>query len=233
MVGHIPRAIGVEKAYKNGFYSVEHFTGHDESFFDGNEDYKISLAKKNTIHQIPTMVPLSYFGRKGDKNYEAFASHPNWDYVSVQTKEVIMQALHDEAGRMIEQYGLTPSDIFDIYPFLLKKYHKAGVNRCTGTDVPFAFAGLGVHEEMQMFVTHGDFTPFEALKTATVNASILLDKTKTTGTIEEGKDADLVLLDKNPLENIQNTLSISGVMLRGKWFSRSDLDMLLDGVRKK
>jgi imidazolonepropionase-like amidohydrolase len=47
------------------------------------------------------------------------------------------------------------------------------------------------------------------------------------GTISEGKNANLVLLNKNPLENIANTKTIDGVMLKGKWFDRDQLDAML------
>ena len=51
-------------------------------------------------------------------------------------------------------------------------------------------------------------------------------------TTKAGKRADLVLLDKNPLEDITNTRLISGVMVRGRWYSRADLDTMLEEVAK-
>ena len=50
------------------------------------------------------------------------------------------------------------------------------------------------------------------------------------GTIEEGKDANLVLLEKNPLLDIKNTSTIAGVMVKGQWLNSNDLQQLLDDV---
>jgi len=50
--------------------------------------------------------------------------------------------------------------------------------------------------------------------------------------IEKGKRADLVLLEENPLDNITNTRKIAGTMVRGRWYSRSDLDIMLEKVAK-
>jgi imidazolonepropionase-like amidohydrolase len=50
------------------------------------------------------------------------------------------------------------------------------------------------------------------------------------GTISEGKNADLVLLNKNPLTDIKNTKTIEGVFLKGKWYDRSKIDLMLKQV---
>ena len=58
-------------------------------------------------------------------------------------------------------------------------------------------------------------------------------KEKETGTIEKGKRADLVLLEANPLEDISNTEKRAGVMLKGKYFTQSELDKWLDEIAPK
>jgi len=74
-------------------------------------------------------------------------------------------------------------------------------------------------------------TPFEALRTGTAAAGQFLDTN--TGTVAIGRDADLVLLDANPLEDIGNTRRIHGVMLRGIWYSASDLEQRLSVFRRQ
>ena len=73
-------------------------------------------------------------------------------------------------------------------------------------------------------------TPLEALQTATINPVKFLGLTKTIGTVEKGKIADLVLLDANPLENIANTKRITAVVSAGRLFDREALDGLFAGV---
>jgi imidazolonepropionase-like amidohydrolase len=70
----------------------------------------------------------------------------------------------------------------------------------------------------------------QALQAATKNPAEFLGKSKTQGTIEAGKTADLVLLDGNPLEDVGNAGKIDMVVVRGKVLGRSALDELLKGA---
>jgi amidohydrolase family protein len=109
--------------------------------------------------------------------------------------------------------------------------HKANIPILAGTDFPFfCFAGYSLHEELERFVQVG-LTPYEALKTATLNPAKFLGREKELGTIERGKFADMVLLDANPLENISNTKKIYAVIANGKLLEREDLDQMLDKVK--
>ena len=74
---------------------------------------------------------------------------------------------------------------------------------------------------------NGGLTPYEAIRTATVNAAQLLRKSGEFGTIEVGKRADLLLLDSNPLADVAALSSPRGVMVRGEWLPRERLDALL------
>lgn len=104
----------------------------------------------------------------------------------------------------------------------------AGVPFMIGTDlsIPYVFAGFSVHDELALFVETG-FTPMQALQAATRNPAVFLDELSSHGTIERGKLANLVLLEANPLANIRNTQRISAVVLKGRYFSKQQLQQML------
>lgn len=99
----------------------------------------------------------------------------------------------------------------------------------SNTATPWAFPGFGLHDELELLVEAG-LTPLQALQTATINPARFLDRTNELGTIEEGKLADLVLLEANPLEDISNTQRICAVVANGRLYSQDDLDGLLAEV---
>jgi imidazolonepropionase-like amidohydrolase len=83
---------------------------------------------------------------------------------------------------------------------------------------------------LQRFVAAG-VTPLQALQTATSNPARFFGEEERFGAVETGKAADLVLLRANPLADIANTQQIAAVVLNGRYFSRKELDALLDGVK--
>ena len=111
---------------------------------------------------------------------------------------------------------------------LVKGLSDARVRLLAGTDtpVPCAVPGFSLHDELKDLVAAG-LTPYEALKTATVNVAEFLQRADA-GTVAAGKRADLVLLDANPLVDIANTSRISGVMVGGRWLAKTDLQKMLD-----
>jgi hypothetical protein len=107
---------------------------------------------------------------------------------------------------------------------IIQTMHSQGVEFMAGTDAPnfWAVAGRGLHEELALFVKAG-FTPMEALQTATRNPAKYLGMLDWLGTVEEGKAADLVLLEANPLEEIRNTQKIAAIILQGKLILKEEL----------
>src|SRR4029077_4135609 len=115
---------------------------------------------------------------------------------------------------------------------VVNEMHRAGIPFLAGTDAPpgvYIFPGFSLHEELQRFVAAG-FTPLEALQTATLNPAKFFGREDDLGTIENGKLADLVLLDANPLDDIANTQKIEAVIVNGHYLSRAELDKLLSGA---
>jgi imidazolonepropionase-like amidohydrolase len=110
---------------------------------------------------------------------------------------------------------------------------KGGVKILAGTDsaAPYVVPGFSLHEELALLVKAG-LTPMEALQAATRSPAEFLGHLDSQGTIAIGKNADLVLLDANPLDDIHNTQKIRAVVVRGKLLDRSALDQLLSDAEK-
>jgi Amidohydrolase family len=112
--------------------------------------------------------------------------------------------------------------------------HKAGVRLLAGTDdvTSYCLPGFGLHDELALLVQAG-LSPGEALRTATLNPAEFLGREKELGSIAVGKRADLVLLERNPMDDIRNTTSIWGVIRDGQYLDRAELDRMLETVRKR
>ena len=119
---------------------------------------------------------------------------------------------------------------------LLPLLQQAGVTILAGTDAGFLnsfnYPGVGLHEELELFVDQG-LTPAQALKASVVNGPAFLKASGSHGAVAPGKAADLLLLDRNPLEDIRATRAIRGVVLGGRHFDRAALDGMLADVASR
>lgn len=111
---------------------------------------------------------------------------------------------------------------------LTKMANEAGVNLMIGTDAndTYVFVGSGVHDEMEEFQKAG-VPASDILRIATLNAARYLENEAEFGTIAEGKVADFVLLEANPLDDIANVRRIAGVTFNGWHFDRAALAAIL------
>lgn len=111
---------------------------------------------------------------------------------------------------------------------LTRQLHEAGVPLLLGTDAVGLLApGLSVHQELLLLVEVG-LSPYEALRTATVNPANWAGRSGERGVIAAGAAADLVLLKDNPLLDIHATKAVEGVISRGRWLSRTELDSMAE-----
>ena len=99
---------------------------------------------------------------------------------------------------------------------------RAGVPILAGTDGQYSQGGDALHSELSLHVQAG-LTPLEALQSATSDSAEFMGVSRTSGTIEPGKTADMVLLNANPLDDVANTRQIGAVVLRGKFFTKEEL----------
>ncbi len=121
----------------------------------------------------------------------------------------------------------------DLDIYVLQKLHEAGVLLVSGTDAGSTSIGVvegfATHDDLRLLTEYG-FTPYEALQTATVNAAYVVEKMtgeNDFGSIEIGKRADLILIGGNPLDDINNTQDILGVMARGHWYPAEELETMI------
>lgn len=185
-----------------------------------------ALLKRNGTWQCPTLTLLHMFAYGDDP---AVRNDPRMKYLPRR-----MRASWDPSKVDGEH---TPED----FAFGKREFQKdleavgamqrAGVGILAGTDTanPLCYPGFSLHEELQYLVKSG-LTPMQALQTATLNPARFFDKEKDLGTVEQGKIADLVLLNANPLEDIENTTKIAAVVQGGKLYPRSSLDEMLSDV---
>lgn len=129
---------------------------------------------------------------------------------------------------MKEMFGGTPEWIatLDRVRGHLKKFRALGGVIVAGTDTgnPYRFAGFALHEEIAFYVSAG-LSEREALATATINAARLVGEESEWGAIAPGLAADLVVLEKDPLDDIANTLSIIAVVRNGQIVDRDRLSL--------
>jgi len=111
---------------------------------------------------------------------------------------------------------------------MLKALNDAGVMILMGTDAPqvFSVPGFSLYHEVSVMVRAG-MTPFQVLASGTINVARFFGTESETGTVGNGKRADLLLLDANPLQNIDNIQRRAGVMVNGRWLSESDIQRRL------
>jgi imidazolonepropionase-like amidohydrolase len=110
---------------------------------------------------------------------------------------------------------------------------RAGVTILAGTDAGFLnsfnYPGIGLHDELALLVKSG-LTPQQALVASVVNGPSFLHAADQYGAIAAGKVADLLVLDRNPLEDITATRAIRAVVVKGRLLDRPALDGMLADV---
>ncbi|HXG92511.1 MAG TPA: amidohydrolase family protein [Blastocatellia bacterium] len=199
-----------------------------ESYDDKKAAALFARFKKNGTWMTPTLTVLRAIAYVGD---EDFRNDPRMKYVPPFLKYGMWGPT---------AFGLnirTPGDnaiakkLFQKQLEMVGAMNRAGVDILAGTDTPnpYVFPGFSLHDELALLVKAG-LTPMQALQAATRNAARYLGMLDSTGTIEQGKLADLVLLDANPLADINSTRKIQAVIVGGRLIDRAALDEMLGKI---
>ena len=119
-----------------------------------------------------------------------------------------------ESGHLPPFYHQKMVDVSAVAKTNIKRAMQAGVKIAMGTDAAVYPHGLNAHE-LDVYVNQLGMAPLAALQTATINAADLMGWTSKTGTLESGKWADIIAVDKNPLEDIRTVQDVKFVMKAG------------------
>ena len=163
------------------------------------------------VFQTPTLTINTFDSRR-------FYADPKW--------RETYQELPEAAEKDWMQGSLKLADIdvtenakkFDAWSLsLVNKMHQEGVKIIAGTDTPIGYLtpGYSLHKELELLSEAG-LSNMDVLRSATITPAEFFGMESQMGTIEVGKLADLVILDKNPLTSISNTQSIHRVIVKGR-----------------
>lgn len=252
--GHVSYAVGVWRAIDAGYASIDHMDGFVESLIPGIEsmtEQQVGLFAVFTGHQADTaripklvnalrdkhiwVVPTQALAERWlspEKTPEALSQEPEMIYMApntlngwVNTKKNLMSNPNYNPAN-VQQY-------VEVRRKLIKACQKAGVGILLGSDAPQVFdvPGFSLHHELTYMVKAG-LTPYEALRTGTVNPATFF-KRDDAGVIKPGAVADLVLVNGNPLQDINAVKNIEGVSLAGRWLSKEYIEQELKKLKKK
>ncbi|MBN8650584.1 MAG: amidohydrolase family protein [Cytophagales bacterium] len=254
VAGHKPRSVSLEDAVSLGQKSFEHgrifltecFPQADSlrtaknwrAFFSKAKasmvnDFNLELAKKlmhqmkaHHAHWTPTLQTLKF---EAFAHEPAFLQNPNLKYIPYLSKKLWWDSdVRNNAKRNLSRDGKNISAAF-YYAAMgqIKVANEVGVPIMTGTDVSdsYIFPGFSIHTELEDLTKSG-LSNLEALQSATIVPVKFVGAEKDYGTIEIGKIADLIILDKNPLDDITYSKTIYGVILNGIYYDSDKLNEL-------
>jgi imidazolonepropionase-like amidohydrolase len=263
VVGHVPKDVPVEHALQAHLASIEHLTGYltyvqraDSPFVFRRQNANpqvgtaesVGHAEKDLLEMpkwvdparvteiatltanagtwsVPTLVQFANAKRK--EEYVKAWERPGMQYVTKSMRDWWDSDVDssEPAAR---------ASLLSVRSSLVRALHQAHAKLLVGTDTPhpFVLPGLSVHDELRNFIAAG-LTPYEALWSATRGPAEFLGTPKEFGVVASGARADLLLLEANPLTDIDHALRIVGVMVHGRWLSKDRLQRNLEDLASK
>jgi imidazolonepropionase-like amidohydrolase len=249
--GHIPNAVGVERALALGQKSVEHLDGYLEAMISAEGDTSailgmtaadlaaldrvdvakipglVAATKQAGAMVTPTMV--AWRNLFGDADAKALAQLPELQYVPPRTREQWTRAQTER-----RETAAPPERVRQLMALrdrLLDALADADGLVMLAADAPqrYNVPGFSLRHEMAAMVKAG-LSPWQIIESATVAPARYLGLERDFGTVAVGKRADLILVEGNPLEDVSNVFRSSGVMVNGRWLPRGELDAQLAAI---
>jgi imidazolonepropionase-like amidohydrolase len=259
MAGHVPVEVGLRRALEVK-QDIDHLDGYLEAAVPELVFAKIihptevitwsEILRSIDRVKIPQLVratvsagiyntPTMYLWENlwGAINVDSMARLPEMKYVPRQW----VQGWINQKNNRIPfdtQNNITPDDRKNLIEFrraLLAALADGEALLLMGTDSPqmFNVPGFALHHELQLMRRSG-LSPYQVLQSGTVNVGRytreVLGKPGNFGTVAAGLRADLVLLDANPLTDLNNITRRAGVMARGRWFTAAELNAGLEAM---
>lgn len=193
------------------------------------------LAKRGTFIEPTSVLWGASLGRraKWEKEDYELLKHPGLSYLPDNDRLIWLDHHYVAYGARAREtpgedvvignrysiYGILPAvemrDGFERLGEFLRRLVKAGGNVVTGTDAPAVLPGVSLHREMEFLVEFG-LSPMQAILAATKIGADYLGKADVLGTVEEGKLADVIIVNGDPLQDITHTRRIETVIKDGE-----------------
>lgn len=250
--GHISEGIGLRRSLEAGQETIEHFDKYVE-FLTGDAEKKsgpviyfgyedtpradtslIDDAARMTEDAGAWVVPTNTLLENvlnPSLTVEEMQHWPGMEYVDENVVNGWSNYVRQIRNR--DDYSEEQARRYlDIRKKLTVAVNNHGSRLLLGADSPQIFnpPGFSTHRELALMVEYG-LSPFEALKAGTVNVGRYLHEEDSVGKVARGYRGDLILLDSNPLEAIPFHDHIEGVIYRGYYLDRLELDTLLENLK--
>ena len=253
--GHVPADVGLVHAIETGMSTVDHLDGYVQAIasdnvqaqvnagtislgglVEGVDEGKLAEIVQLTIDNDVYVVPTMYLWENlyGFPDADAILSQPEMKYVSQSQRDAWRRQSEGNARGGEEEVAA----YLALRKQVLKELSDAGAGILMGTDSPqmFNVPGYALHRELQV-VAEAGISNYEILKsgTAWVGKYVAdhLELDGSFGTVAAGQRADLVLLGSNPIDDLENLTDRVGVMVRGRWVSRKEIDLGLAALAAK
>jgi imidazolonepropionase-like amidohydrolase len=236
--GHVPADVGVTRALEMGQHTFDHIDGYAEHLNGVTQPLDdralrdlVERTKRAGAWIVPTLVVWETL--RGPVSLESRTSLSELRYMPRGTVEqwtiALEKRLEDPQFNTAEARQYIENRMR-----ILSALHAAGVRILLGSDAPqqFNVPGFSLHREMQRMADAG-MTPYGIIKSGTVNVGQHFKLHDDFGTITVGQRADFILIDANPLQDVDNVTRQSGVMVRGRWLPRAEIQIRLDEIARR
>jgi imidazolonepropionase-like amidohydrolase len=181
----------------------------------------------NQTWNVPTLVRLRTQELADSPEY---LSDPALPYIPAASLNA-WREVTDKFHKLPAAVRATDREAYQRQLALTKLFDDAGVRMMVGTDGGGQVPGQSIHQEFDELAKAG-LSPLKILQMTTLNPAEFLGRTATMGSIDIGKNADIVLLDSNPVESVQNLHNTFGVVRAGFYYSHSDLEALRERAKE-